>query len=252
MTTAGRIHQNVGQSHGGQLQIGQAKHQFCIQNNTIVDDLGRNCSAAEPHGQLHCQKDSKPAESFSMSADNILSFDGSSRFFACASDDMGDYNIFARSPKGVKDCEPVILESHNPKCAGYGLKAGLASPSHKTPGHEVDPATRSPSPPPHAQTSPGHVSSKSPSPATLAVFTPKSSPVPIHPGSTLSKATKPTPSTPSSKPGSTAVSQPAAGSPSGTPSKRPGKTEVPGKVAASSTPKPVTSKKAHHWWQDWL
>lgn len=252
LTTTGRIHQNVGQSHGGELQIGQAKHKFCIQNNTIVDDLGRNCSAAEPDGQLHCQKDSKPAKGFFMSTDNILSFDGSSRFFACASDDVGDYNIFARSPKGVKNCEPVTLESHNPKCAGSGQKAGLAPASHSTPVHAAHPVTTSSSPPSHTKAPPDRIPSKSPSPAKLAIITPKSSPVVAHPGSTLSKATKSTPLPPSPKSGSTLIPHTAVGSLSGTPSKRPGKTEAPGIVAASPAPKPLTSKKAHHWWQDWL
>lgn len=134
LTASGGLSGVVGQLSDGQNRIDQTAGlantagQYCINNGAITDGNGRGCILTPPTTQFQCDSGATPTSGFSVDSNGELTYNGNTKFVACATGDNGGYNIYTTGPAGQTACVDVTLSTGG-KCNAAASASAAAQAS---------------------------------------------------------------------------------------------------------------------------
>ncbi|THY32194.1 hypothetical protein D6D00_01833 [Aureobasidium pullulans] len=137
---------SLGQISDGQNRFGpgQSGASYCINNGQITDKNGRGCVITGPTNQFQCDQGASPTEGFSITSSGQVEFNGDDQFYACPSDDNGNYNIYTKPVENMPKCVKVSLSSADGTCAAPSSAPASSAPPATT-AVSVSTATQAPS-----------------------------------------------------------------------------------------------------------
>ncbi|KEQ80536.1 hypothetical protein M438DRAFT_281317 [Aureobasidium pullulans EXF-150] len=137
---------SLGQISDGQNRFGpgQSGASYCINNGQITDKKGRGCVITGPTDQFQCDQGASPTEGFSITSSGQVEFNGDDQFYACPSDDNGNYNIYTKPVENMPKCVKVSLSSADGTCAAPSSAPASSAPPATT-AVSVSTATQAPS-----------------------------------------------------------------------------------------------------------
>ena len=137
---------SLGQISDGQNRFGpgQSGASYCINNGQITDKNGRGCVITGPTDQFQCDQGASPTEGFSITSSGQVEFNGDDQFYACPSDDNGNYNIYTKPVENMPKCVKVSLSSADGTCAAPSSAPASSAPPTTT-AVSVSTATQAPS-----------------------------------------------------------------------------------------------------------
>ncbi|THW86717.1 hypothetical protein D6D18_07475 [Aureobasidium pullulans] len=137
---------SLGQISDGQNRFGpgQSGASYCINNGQITDKNGRGCVITGPTDQFQCDQGASPTEGFSITSSGQVEFNGDDQFYACPSDDNGNYNIYTKPVENMPKCVKVSLSSADGTCAAPSSAPASSAPPATT-AVSVSTATQAPS-----------------------------------------------------------------------------------------------------------
>ncbi|TIA36457.1 hypothetical protein D6C78_05415 [Aureobasidium pullulans] len=137
---------SLGQISDGQNRFGpgQSGASYCINNGQIIDKKGRGCVITGPTDQFQCDQGASPTEGFSITSSGQVEFNGDDQFYACPSDDNGNYNIYTKPVENMPKCVKVSLSSADGTCAAPSSAPASSAPPATT-AVSVSTATQAPS-----------------------------------------------------------------------------------------------------------
>ncbi|THW27656.1 hypothetical protein D6D23_02659 [Aureobasidium pullulans] len=137
---------SLGQISDGQNRFGpgQSGASYCINNGQITDKNGRGCVITGPTDQFQCDQGASPTEGFSITSSGQVDFNGDDQFYACPSDDNGNYNIYTKPVENMPKCVKVSLSSADGTCAAPSSAPASSAPPATT-AVSVSTATQAPS-----------------------------------------------------------------------------------------------------------
>ncbi|THZ79686.1 hypothetical protein D6C88_06560, partial [Aureobasidium pullulans] len=137
---------SLGQISDGQNRFGpgQSGASYCINNGQITDKNGRGCVITGPTDQFQCDQGASPTEGFFITSSGQVEFNGDDQFYACPSDDNGNYNIYTKPVENMPKCVKVSLSSADGTCAAPSSAPASSAPPATT-AVSVSTATQAPS-----------------------------------------------------------------------------------------------------------
>ncbi|THY81570.1 hypothetical protein D6C91_04641 [Aureobasidium pullulans] len=137
---------SLGQINDGQNRFGpgQSGASYCINNGQITDKNGRGCVITGPTDQFQCDQGASPTEGFSITSSGQVEFNGDDQFYACPSDDNGNYNVYTKPVENMPKCVKVSLSSADGTCAAPSSAPASSAPPATT-AVSVSTASQAPS-----------------------------------------------------------------------------------------------------------
>ncbi len=110
LTASGGQSGVVGQLGDGQNRIGggHPTGSYTVKNGQIIDASGRGCILTPPTSQFQCDVGATPTGGFSVGCHGEVTYNGSSKFYACPATDS-EYNIYTTPVAGQTKCVEVEL-----------------------------------------------------------------------------------------------------------------------------------------------
>ncbi|KAF1849688.1 uncharacterized protein K460DRAFT_421902 [Cucurbitaria berberidis CBS 394.84] len=100
----------LGQLSDGQNRVGGGHPTgcYCLSNGGFTDTNGRGCILTPPTTQFQCDVGASPTSGFSTSGDKVT-YNGNGKFYACAVNDNGEYNVYTKTVSGQDKCVEISL-----------------------------------------------------------------------------------------------------------------------------------------------
>ncbi|KKY25165.1 putative gpi anchored cell wall protein [Phaeomoniella chlamydospora] len=131
LTGSGSVGGTVGQLSDGQNRVGgsQSAATYCIDSNGgITDGTGRGCILTPPTTQFQCDQGASPTAGFAIGCDGTLTYNGSSKFYACQTGDNGE-NIYTTTTDDQTGCTALTLTADSCKSGCPTSTTPSATPS---------------------------------------------------------------------------------------------------------------------------
>ncbi|KAL5113882.1 hypothetical protein ACEQ8H_008232 [Pleosporales sp. CAS-2024a] len=107
----GGVSGTVGERMDGQIRVGGSNPAgcYCFSNGGFTDTNGFGCVVTGPTNQVHCDRGSGPTKGFGFNSNGDVTYNGGGKFYACPSNDHGEYNIYTSPVSGQAKCAEVRL-----------------------------------------------------------------------------------------------------------------------------------------------
>ncbi|KAF2998192.1 hypothetical protein E8E13_004305 [Curvularia kusanoi] len=235
----------LGQLGDGQNRVGGGHPTGCYclsSEGGFTDSNGRGCILTPPTTQFQCDVGAKPTNGFAVGSSGSVTYNGSSKFYACPATDS-EYNVYTSPVKGQDKCVEISLSSAGSCGAGSGQASSPAAsqPAKSTAmSQPSQPAQSYPAQSPPAQSQPA------PKPSQPAQSYPAQSQPAPKPSQPAPQPSAPAPSQPAPKPSQPAQSYPAQSPPIPGPpaASQPGTCQVVTVTVTQTQPAPVASQPA--------
>lgn len=124
---------DLGETVGGDITLGGANSEtsFYISNGGLMDTTTGACTISSS-SRLQCQGTAS-GETYTVTANETLLYNGCSKFFACDDDESGTLNIFTDGRSNTSACYPITLETVAYNCTALGRSTTTDLPTSTTP-----------------------------------------------------------------------------------------------------------------------
>lgn len=197
----------LGQLGDGQNRVGGGHPTgcYCLSNGGFTDSNGRGCILTPPTTQFQCDTGASPTTGFSVGSSGSVTYNGSSKFYACPATDS-EYNVYTSPVSGQDKCVEISLSS-----AG---SCGSSSGQSSAPAASQPAKSSAASMPP--QSTQGYPAQSQPAPKPSQPAQSQPAPKPSQPAQSYPAQSQPAPkpsqpaqSAPAPKPSAPAQSAPA-------------------------------------------
>ncbi|KAI1334507.1 ubiquitin 3 binding protein But2 C-terminal domain-containing protein [Xylariaceae sp. FL0016] len=112
LKTNGAVDLPVGQLSSGQARGGSGlSTTFTLTDSSFIDQQGRGCWWTPPTYLLQCDIGQLPDAGFTVGCDGVLSFNGQTTFYECATGEGDQVNIYKNPDQGVRCAEITLIAS---------------------------------------------------------------------------------------------------------------------------------------------
>ncbi|KAJ5493073.1 hypothetical protein N7539_001819 [Penicillium diatomitis] len=128
LTASGGGSGPVGQLSDGQNRIGDNSlptATYCISSNGgLTDENGRGCILTPPTTQFQCDTGATPTPGFSVNSQGKLTYNGSTKFYACETGQNGGLNIYTQLSSALSNCKSIELNADSCAASSGGGNGG--------------------------------------------------------------------------------------------------------------------------------